>query len=77
MVKGWARVGWSLGGGNVVGSDAGGNLSSDMGQLVGLTSATAEVKSDSRDPTAPAMMGDRPGYLNLCEVELGGWRGVA
>ena len=41
MVKGWARVGWSLGGGSVAGCDDGGNLSSDLGSVVGLTTAIA------------------------------------
>lgn len=42
MVKGWAKVGWSLGGGRVSGKDDGGNLNKDDGGEVMRTAGSEE-----------------------------------
>ena len=39
IMKGWAKVESWLGGGSDVGLDDGGNLSNDLGRVVGLTAA--------------------------------------
>lgn len=56
MVKGWARLGWSGGGGRTVGSGEGGNLKYDIGNVVALTAGAEAFK---------------PSHCTICEADMG------
>ena len=62
MLNGWAKAGTSDGGGRVVGSEEGGNLSNEIGSALNFT-ATAEVVMVLISRTGSLRAITRPGAI--------------
>jgi len=59
MVTGWARLGWSGGGGSAVGWGDGGNLNNDKGGLVSLTAGRSfDASCDTSEEEQKEGIGD-------------------